>query len=153
MTWDISKLKSLSAHERHRLWQNAKAKSHLSDQAADLVKKIESSGLDFLAGKTKSVSLDDKIGRTMRRIIFSEIGIQAMLKATEAGLPALGGVDPLLQAELANDYSKLNEATVQAGYLVKKVMVSMGYKPVGHASLPAACVAKTGMLFSSSEKT
>jgi len=141
-SWDIVKLKAKSIHERHQLWLNAKAKSETSEEAKTLVQLIESSGLDYEKDKMTPVSLDDPVGRLMKQIIGSEIGIKAMMEATHRGSPALAGVDPLLRAELGSQYSRHNEATIQAGYLVKGFMVGQGYEEMG-----PACIAKTGLVF------
>ena len=146
-SWDIAKLKAKSIQERHQLWLNARAKSETSEEARTLVQFIESSGLDYAKNKMKPVSLDDAVGVRMKQIIGSEVGIKAMMEATHRGSPALAGVDPLLQAELGSQYSRHNEATVQAGYLVKGFMVGQGYEEVGPASMPQNCIAKTGLVF------
>src|SRR6266478_6637478 len=106
MAWDFVKLKAKSIHERHQMWLNAKAKLETSEEAKMLVQLMESSGLDYAKDKIKSVSLDSPIGRKMKQIIGSEAGIKAMMEATHRGLPALAGVDPLLQAELGPQYSR-----------------------------------------------
>jgi hypothetical protein len=145
--WNIGRLKRKSAHERHQLWLNAKAKSATIEEAKTLVQLIELSGLDYEKDKMKSVSLDDPVGRLMKKIIGSEVGIKAMMEATNRGSPALAGVDPLLQAGLGSQYSRHNDATVQAGYLVKGFMVGQGYEEMGSASMPQNCIAKTGLMF------
>jgi hypothetical protein len=147
MAWDVAKLKSKTVHERHQLWLNAKAKMGTHAEAKELVQLIESSGLDYAKDKIKSVSLDDPIGRLMKRVIGSETGIRAMLEATEQWLPALAGVDPLLKTELGDRYSKHNEATTQAGYLVTGFMEGLGYEKVCQTPMPQGCVAKTGWTF------
>jgi hypothetical protein len=147
VSWDIEKLKAKSIHERHQLWLNAKAKLATSEEAKALVQLIESSGLDYAKDKIKPVTLDSPLGRLMKQIIGSEAGIKAMVEATHRGSPALAGVDPLLQGELGPQYGRHNEATIQAGYLVKGFMEGQGYKEMGTASMPENCVAKTGLMF------
>lgn len=80
--------------ERQALWQNAKRRSELPEARA-IIELIEASGLDYRANE--SVRLDDEIGRAMQKVVFSPEGRAAALEATEKGLPALAGVDPLLQ--------------------------------------------------------
>ena len=133
---DLAKLKTKSIHERHQLWLNAKAKSETCEDAKTLLQLIESSGLDYARDKMKPVSLDDTVGRRMKQIIGSEVGIKAMMDATRRGSPALADVDPLLQAELGPQYSRHNEATIQAGYLVKGFMVGQGFEETGPAPMP-----------------
>jgi hypothetical protein len=146
-SWDIVSLKAKSTHERHQLWLNAKAKLETSAEAKALVQLIEFSGLDYAKDKINPVSLDSAVGRLMKQIIGSEAGIRAMMEATRRGSPALAGVDPLLQFELGSQYGRHNEATIQAGYLVKGFMVGQGYEEIGPASMPQNCIAKTGLIF------
>ena len=110
MRWDHAKLAARSTHERHQLWLNAKAAT--GEEAKILVKLIENSGLDYLADKAKSVTLDSPIGRKLEKIVFSPDGKKAAIESTKAGLPAIAGVDPLLQAGLGEDYNPHNEATI-----------------------------------------
>ena len=149
VSWDVEKLKARSVHERHLLWLRAKDKMATSEDARALFQLIESSGLDYAKDKTPSISLDSPTGRLMKRIIGSEAGTEAMLEATRQGLPALAGVDPLLQAALGDKYSRHNEATVQAGYLVKGFMVGQGYEEIRSGPMPENCIAKTGLVFKS----
>ena len=149
---DTEHLKRMSVDQRHQLWKNASKKAETSEDAKSLVALIESSNLDYAKDKQKSVSLDDPIGRKMKRIIGSAAGTKAMLEAVNEGLPALAGVEPLLQAELGNDYNKHNEATVQAGYLVTGFMQGLGYEKVRSVPLPSSCVARSGLTFRRSNK-
>jgi hypothetical protein len=77
----------------------------------------------------------------------------AAVKATEAGLPALAGIDPILQIGLGSEYAKTYEATTQAGYLVAKMMRRKGYEPIGQGSLPDDCVAKSAAIYRRVEGT
>jgi hypothetical protein len=147
VNWDIAKLKARSVHERRLLWQRAKEKMATSEEAKALFQLIESSGLDYAKDKIQPISLDSPTGRLMKRIIGSEAGAMAMLEATRQGLPALAGVDPLLQAGLGDKYSRHNDATVQAGYLVKGFMEGLGYQEFRAGPMPEACIAKTGLMF------
>jgi hypothetical protein len=147
MALNIEKLKAMTARDRHQLWLNAKAKAEESEVAKELVSLIEFSGLDYERDRSQPVLLDDPIGRLMKRIIGSDDGRRAMLDAVGRGLPALAGVDPLLQKELGPNYSKYNDATIQAGYLVNGFMEGLGYKKSHSAPMPVGCVAKTGLTF------
>ena len=144
MKYDFAALKRMLPTERQALWQNAKRRIE-SPEARAIIELIEASGLDYRANE--SVRLDDAIGRAMQNVIFSPEGRAAALKAAEQGLPALAGVDPLLQAALGANYGKHNEATVQAGYLVANLMRQAGYDDGPSKPLPSGCVAVSGMLF------
>jgi hypothetical protein len=123
----------------------AKCKIKKQRRGEKLVELIETSGLDYL--DRKSVALDDPIGKKMQLIIFSEEGKRAACEATEQGLPALAGLDPLLARALGRDYGPHNEATVQAGYLVTNMMRQLGYRDAGQGQLPSGCVARSGRIF------
>ena len=128
MDWSDEAIGRLSHHERHALWSNAKRLG-----ADKLVAQIESSGLPFT--DPRGVTLDGPIGRAMARIIFSPVGKSAAIEATSKGRPALAGVDPLLKAGMGDDYAKSYEATIQAGYLVRKLMDTLGYEKSGQRPL------------------
>ncbi|GEO12604.1 hypothetical protein [Microvirga aerophila] len=143
---DLEWLKSKLPTERHNLWVNARKRADTGDpKAIAWVEFIEQSGLDYRSNK--SLTLDDPISKVMHRIIFSPEGKQVALTAITQGLPPLAKIDPLLQAALGGDYTKHNEGTVQAGYMVTNMMRQMGYKPIGSKKLPPDCVARTGQVF------
>ncbi len=141
--YDRAAIERMLPTERHNLWANAKRLGTPSTLA--VAELIETSGLDYRANT--SVRLDDAIGKQMERIIFSVEGREAAVGATRDGLPALAGVDPLLSAALGADYGKHNEATIQAGYLVAKLMQQLGYSDGPSKPLPSGCVATTGKMF------
>jgi hypothetical protein len=149
LKYDLGTLRRMLPTERQALWQNAKRQIELPEARA-IIELIEASGLDYRANN--SVRLDDAIGRTLQKIVFSPEGRAAALKATEQGLPALAGVDPLLQDMLGADYGKHNEATVQAGYLVANLMRQAGYDDGPSKPLPSGCVATSGMMFAQKQK-
>lgn len=85
----------------------------------------------------------------MWKIISSPEVKAKALQAHNAGQPPLAAVDPFLRKTLGDDYSKNNEATKQAGYLVTRLL---GYEPTRRsAPLPQNCVARTGTLFRNSD--
>jgi hypothetical protein len=133
-------IESISQEQRHNLWNNAKRKN-----AGDLVRMIEASGLPY--SDPKGLKLDSPVGREMAKIINSRQGIVAAVEATNQGLPALAGVDPLLQVALGDLYAKTYEATIQAGYLVALMMRTQGYENSGRQGQLTGCVAKTGEIY------
>jgi hypothetical protein len=141
----LSEIQVMPVAQRRQLYENAKRLAATRTEAQELVELIENSGLDYES--RQSVHLDDRIGKSMQRIIFSSEGKAAVVKAAKSGLTSLAGVDPLLRQELGSDYCSENEATVQAGYLVANLMRQLGYVESGSARLPSGCVAKSGMLF------
>jgi hypothetical protein len=112
----------------------------------DLISMIETSGLPY--SDPTGVKLDSPLGQAMSEIINSAEARAAAIQATQQGLPALAGVDPLLKSKLGTQYTKSYEATIQAGYLVAKAMRKSGYEDTGtRAHLPDECTAKTGIVF------
>jgi hypothetical protein len=83
----------------------------------------------------------------MREVIYSNGGRAAALAATKAGLPAMAGIDPMLQEALGSDYGPHNMGTHTAGGIVGELMQSLGYKNVGQKPLPDHCVAKTAAVW------
>ena len=144
MKWTVEKISALSHADRHRLYENAKAR-----QAEELMRIIEGCRLPY--SDPSGLKLDSPIGRAMRDLIFSEEGRSAAIQATEKGLPALAGVDPILEAELGDDYRRTYEATIQAGYLVAQMMGQSGYEKSGRQGRLEGCVAKRGEIYISAK--
>ena len=89
----------------------------------------------------------------MKEIIWSAEGQKAAEDAVKAGLPAICGVDPLLQKHLPNEYRYESPANsgqqlpAAAGTQVAEVMSALGYTKhrTGVRCPPKlGCVAKTG---------
>jgi len=144
MHWTVEKLASLSVHERHQLWNNARSKN--TAEAKALVLKFEKCGLPY--SEPSALKASDPLLLKMIEIINSQEAIDAAVKATDSGLPALQGVDPILVRELGADYGPHNRGTLEAGYEVAQMMHSRGYKNSGKkGDLPPTCVAKTAEIF------
>jgi hypothetical protein len=141
---DEAKLRGMNLHSRHQLWINARNID--SEEAREVVRMIENLGLPY--SDPKSLKFDDPIFQRMEQIVFSAEGKAAGIEATEAGLPALAGIDPLLSTTLGVDYGSHNNGTMNAGYLVAQMMQMQGYKLSGRkGKLPATCVAKTAEIY------
>lgn len=142
--WTLDELKALSVHDRATVYKNASRLAHTPEGAA-LKKLIEEAGLPF--SDDACLTMDDPITIKMHEIIHSPEGRAAVVKATKDGLPAIAGVDPLLQVALGVDYGAHNMGTTTAGSLVGELMQSLGYKKAGKKSLPEHCVAKTAAMW------
>ena len=140
MQWTYEKISSMSHAERHNLWENAQRLHN-----ADLIKLIEESGLSYR--DATGLKLDSGIGRAMGRIVNSAQGVAAGKEATEQGLPALAGIDPLIRAAFGAEYENTFEATIQAGYLVALMMRKQGYRNSGRQGRLQGCVAMTGEIY------
>jgi hypothetical protein len=144
---DENKLRSMSVHERHQLWINAKNKD--SDEARSIVQMIENIGLPY--SDDRNLRHSDPIFLKMVEVIYSKEGKAAGVEATTQGLPAMAGIDPLLLAALGVDYGAHNEATVNAGTIVASMMTTLGFKKSGKkGKLPSICIAKTAEIYVSS---
>ena len=91
------------------------------------------------------LSFDDPVHRRIVEVIWSPPqGPKAAIDTTKQGLPALCGVDILLQAQLGDLYHKHDLGTASAGSVVAELMRHLGYKQEGRANCPPECTARTG---------
>lgn len=83
----------------------------------------------------------------MRGIIESPAGVSACIAATEQGLPALAGVEPMIIEKMSSRYGSFSQMTLTAGGIVGEVMRRQGYDiadtrgkmPPGSVAQMAAC--------------
>lgn len=102
---------------------------------------LNSLNLPLLSG---GLTHDHPLYLEMNELIQSPAGKAAALQAVEAGLPAMAGIDPLLQERMGKRYSNEQMMTVSAGYLTGNLMLSLGYeKDREGAPLPDGCVARS----------
>jgi hypothetical protein len=139
-TWTPEELAAMSVHDRASLYRNASRLAHTPDGAA-LKKILEEAGLPF--SEDACLTMDDPITIRMHEVINSPEGRAAAIAATKDGLPAMAGIDPMLQVSLGADYGLHNMGTATAGGLVGELMTSLGYRKAGQKALPPHCVAKT----------
>lgn len=138
--WTMENLKAMSVHDRANLYKSACRLGHTPDGAA-LKKLLEEAGLPF--SDSACLKMDDPITMRMHEIIYSLPGREAAISAVKLGLPAMAGIDPMLQASLGSDYGPHNMGTATAGSIVGELMSMLGYKKTGEKPLPPHCVAKT----------
>jgi len=138
--WTKTKLTAKTAEERHAVWKNARTKG--TPEALALVRVIEELGLPY--SDPAALKMDDPVTIKMHEIINSPAGRAACIKATSEGLPAIAGVDSMLNATLGVEYRGGNMATHTAGALVGEMMRSQGYLHGGQRPLPEGSVAKIG---------
>jgi len=144
ISFTLERLKAMSPHDRSELYKNACRLGHTID-GATLKKMIEEAGLPF--SEDTCLTMDDPITIKMHEIINSPEGRTAAVEATKAGLPAMAGIDPLLQAALSSDYGPHNMGTHTAGALVADLMRSLGYKKLAQKPLPAHCKARSAVMW------
>lgn len=132
------KLKAMSPERRATLYENARKR--LADGGQEIVDLINSSGLPLRSG---GITFSDPVHIRMEEIIWSTEGKRLLVQATESGLPALAGVEPLIIADLGKRYHPHDLGTVHAGSIVGEVMRHLGYELAGRATMPEGLVAKT----------
>jgi hypothetical protein len=134
-----------------QLWQKYEnCREKQSDEALLQIAEIEALIIDranVSIGET-GVKLHSGFGKLMEETVNSNESEAAAKTATHADLPAMAGVEPLLVLRFGLAYSKRYEATVQAGYLVGKMMVRLGFARSGRKGpMPPGSVAKTADIF------
>jgi len=84
--------------------------------------------------------------RGIEEVIRTPEARVAAVEATDRGLPALAGVDPMIQARLGEDYGG-KDTTNWAGTFQAEVMYELGYEQIAKRPMPAGCVARTAAFF------
>lgn len=138
--YTLEDLKLMSPEQRSQLYHNAVERRDKGGQ--EIIDLIDSSGLPLRSGGMRT---SDPVYLKMEEIIWGKEGRKAALAATEKGLPALCGVEPLLKKELSNRYSPHDMGTVSAGAIMGELMRHLGYTAAGEAKCPEGGVAKTAM--------
>jgi len=138
MTPDAQKIRNMKPEERRQLYENAR--KHPDGQ--EVIDFINAEGLALSSG---GLSLDHPVHRRIVELVWSKEAQRRAIEATNNGIPALCGVDPLLQADLGDHYAKYDLGTASAGAVVAEVMRHLGYVEDGHGSCPDGCRAKTGL--------
>jgi hypothetical protein len=114
-----------------------------TEEAMATVKLIDSLDLPLSFG---GMSTDHPLYLEMMEVAWSADGKKAALDAVEKGLPAMAGVDPLLQKAMGSRYSADQQGTLNAGYIIAEVMRHLGYeKDKEAAPLPTAATWKRNM--------
>ena len=97
----------------------------------------------YLPLSSGGMSEDHPLYLEMQEVVWSSVGRAAALRAVEQGLPAMAGVDPILQQVLGERYGREYQGTMNAGYIVGELMRHLGFEKGKEASLPPGCIAKT----------
>lgn len=93
------------------------------------------------------LSTDHPMFKAMAAIIQSAEGIKAAVLSTSNKRPALEGVDPLLRSKLGDAYTRDNQVTLNAAWLVVQEMRAMGFVEGHTAKLTDDCVAGEALVF------
>ncbi|MGR9471033.1 hypothetical protein [Rhizobium leguminosarum] len=142
MTITSERLRKMTPEQRANLHENARKR--LDDGGREIIELIESSGLPLSSG---GMRLSDPVYQRMQEIVWSSAGKKAAVGATDAGRPALAGVEPLIVADLGDRYHPHNDGTKSAGGIVGELMRFLGYELAGQADMPTGSVAKTAALW------
>jgi hypothetical protein len=137
-TYSLEELRSMTPDARAILYQNAMKRLGEGGQA--IVDMINQNNLSLSSGDMLS-SDPDYI--RMDEIIWAHK--PEALKATEAGLPALAGIEPFIRAALGDRYRPQNGGTINAGYLTAGLMRHLGFVDDGPGQMPPDSIAKTAM--------
>jgi hypothetical protein len=130
-TYAIEDLKKMTPERRAILYQNAI--KHRESGGQEIIDLIDSSGLPLSSGGLRQ---SDPVYLKIEEIIWSPQGREAAVEATKNGLPALAGVEPLIVAELGDQYSPHNQGTLNAGYVQAELMRHLGYVENGRGEMP-----------------
>lgn len=134
----LEELRSMAPDARAVLYQNAMKRLGNGGQA--IVDMIDQNGLSLSSGDM--LSSDPDYVR-MDEIVWAHKS--EALKAVEAGLPALAGVEPFIREDLGDRYRPQNGGTINAGYLTAGLMRHLGFVDDGPGQMPEGSVAKTAM--------
>ena len=148
MKWTEEKLRSLSDDDLFNVYENCDGKT--SDDAKfaiDAIHRLLSERENLSAGDT-GLKLNSLVGRLMIKIINSPEGVAAAIAATQRGEPALADVEPLIVRKLGVAYTKRHEATVQAGFVLGKMMTRLGHRKTGQKGpMPDSSIASTSEIY------
>ena len=138
MPTTIEQLKAMSPERRAIMYENSRKRRHQGGQ--EVIDMIDASGLPLRSG---GITFSDPVHLRMEEIIWSTEGKKRLIQATEAGLPALAGVEPMIVADLGARYHPHDLGTADAGAIVGQVMRYLDYELDGRADMPEGSVAKT----------
>lgn len=142
--YDLKTLTKMTPEARFRLYENCRAR--IDKGGREIMKRIDDSGLP-LCSPSGGTKLTDPIYIAMSEIIWSKVGREEAIAAAGRHLPAMAGVDPLLQNKLGDQYRPVELITASAGSIVGELMRHLGYKKGKQMPLPAGCVAKTATMW------
>ena len=140
-------LRAMSPSQRMTVRTNAAKLDNELGRAT--VALIDSLHLPLSSG---GMSPSDPLYIEMEGIAWSAEGKAAAIAAVAAGLPALAGLDPLLQKSMGSRYGHDYQGRENAGYAVAQVMRHLGYEKTGEAKLPPGCIAGSGATWRPNKK-
>jgi len=142
MEWTKEKIEGLSPQKREALFDNARSRD--TAEAQRIVAIIVDH--DLLVRPGGGLPREHPVIQEIEEIIRSSEGRRAGQVASDHGLPAMAGVDPMLAAALGPKYG-IHDTTSWAGTFMADVMADAGYIQTKKKPMPAGCVAKTAAFF------
>lgn len=142
--WTLERVRSLTVKQREALFDNARAKD--TPEAQQIISLMVDN--DLLVREGGGLPREHPTIQRMEEVIRSDEGRAAAKHAADQGLPAMAGIDPLLQAALGAAYGQ-QDTTSWAGTLTAEIMAEAGYVQTRKSPLPPGCVAKTAAFFQS----
>lgn len=139
---DSEAIKAMTPTQRRSLYDNAKRIG--TAEASAVVSMILDN--DLLVTASGGLPRDHPIIQEIESVSRSDEARAAAKAASDAGLPALAGVDPLLRDALGSAYGSF-DTTSWAGGFVAEEMESQGYRQTGKRAMPPGSVAKTAAFF------
>lgn len=136
----LDDVKNMTPEQRAILYQNAKDRREKGGQ--EIMDLIDSSGLPLSSG---GMRMSDPAYLKMEELTWSTEGRKAAVDATERGLPALAGIEPLIVAALGDRYHPHDGGTQNAGFIVGELMRHLGYDRNGDGKMPNGSVANAAM--------
>jgi hypothetical protein len=140
----VDDVKKLTSEQRAILYQNAKDRRGKGGQ--EIMDLIDSSGLPLSLG---GMRMSDPAYLKMEELTWSTEGRKAAVDATENGLPALAGIEPLIIAALGDRYHPHDGGTQNAGFIVGELMRHLGYVKNREGKMPNGSIANTAMTWKS----
>ena len=142
MEWTKETIEELSPQKREALFDNARAKG--TPEAQRIIDLMLEHDLLVRAGG--GLPRDHPTIQEIEEIIRSDEGRIAGKQASDEGLPAMAGVDPMLRSALGSRYGD-HDTTSWAGTFMADVMADAGYVQTKKKPMPIGSVAKTAAFF------
>jgi hypothetical protein len=139
-TYTADELRAYAPEKLAVLYQNAV--KHRENGGKAIIDLIHELGLPLSSGGMRT---SDPAYMEMEKIVWSAQGRKRVVEATEKGLPALSGVEPMIVAELRERYHPHDQGTLTAGSIVAALMRHLGYIQDREGKMPEGSVAKTAM--------
>jgi hypothetical protein len=145
--WDIDKLRKKSGKEIQTLYSHARLRD--DEPARQLVAMILDHDLLVEAGG--GLPHDHPFMLEIEAVCGEPEAVAEAIAASEAGLPALAGMEYRIVQALGERYGTYN-TTNHAGRCIGNAMLARGWKTTVQKPMPAGSVAKTATVYIRKER-